>query len=312
MNTIIGFLHLVRVKNLGFVILAQLLLRYFVIEPRLGPYAFVDKLSEGNFLLLVLSTVLITAAGYIINDYFDVGIDSVNKPKKIVIGKIIHRRTAMTLHLIFNFLGIALGFYLGWKLNNYKLGYFHFMVAGLLWFYSTSFKRTLFLGNLIVSILTSLVIMIVVFYEPRLYSNLSQYSTDASKTILRIILAYAYFAFMVSMIREIVKDTEDVEGDAELDCRTIPVVFGIKWAKIVSAGFTFIVIGSLGYIQVLLIKDELLVQLTYLLITVQLPLIYVLYLLRQAQTKDDFHKISYMIKLTMFTGLTSMIFFYQS
>src|SRR3954469_12023642 len=172
------------------------------------------------FLLLMSSSVLIAAAGYIINDYFDLNIDLINKPDKLVVDKIITRRWVIFWHLVFSITGIMLGFYIDWKTNVRFLGFANFTCTVLLFVYSISLKKKLLSGNIVISVLTAWVILVVGWCET---SNLLQPHHIGSFTekITRISFLYAGFAFVISLIREVVKDIEDIEGDRRYGCNTM-------------------------------------------------------------------------------------------
>ncbi|MGH2645733.1 MAG: geranylgeranylglycerol-phosphate geranylgeranyltransferase [Chitinophagaceae bacterium] len=303
------FLKLVRYPNLIYIFLTQYLIQYCIIIPVFHKYGVSPTLSNGWFFLLSLSTVLIAAAGYIINDYFDINIDQVNKPKRIIIDRLISRRWAILWHTTFNITGVALGFLIGWKIGNLLLGVTQLFCSGLLWFYSTSYKRQLLVGNISVSLLTALTVLIVGFFEPQLYLKINTVNAPAVYHLLRIILLYALFAFLISMIREVVKDLEDIKGDAWLGCRTMPIVYGVNASKDVSYILSWLLVGLIVFVQVIIFPHGWYFTIAYLLVLVQLPLIAVIKKLRKAVSPIDFHHISNLIKLIMLTGIISMIFF---
>src|SRR5687768_6379875 len=145
---IISFARLTRVWNLIIIALAQYLTAAFLIDPK--------TILDPRLFILSLSTVLIAAAGYIINDYYDIKIDLINKPERVVIGKGITRRYAILYHTLLSFAGVAIGTFLNWKIGVLNLG-----AAFLLWWYSNSLKRQPLIGNIVVSLLTALAIVIV-------------------------------------------------------------------------------------------------------------------------------------------------------
>ncbi len=167
--------------------------------------------GDFSFHLLVFTTVLIAAAGYIINDYFDIKIDRINKPHRVWIGRTISRRNALLIHQIFSSGGIILAFPIGWKavlINMFSVG--------LLWLYASGFKKKPFIGNFVVAFLTALVIAeIALIYDP---GN-------------RLIYMYAVFAFFINLIREIIKDMEDIRGDEQHGAKTLPILYGIHRTK---------------------------------------------------------------------------------
>jgi len=304
------FFRLIRLPNLLFIILTQYSIRYFVITPIFQVYNVNHTLDEIQFGLLVLSTILIAAAGYIINDYFDADIDSINKPSRLLVGKIFKRSHAMALHFVFNIAGVGLGVYLGWILGNYQLGFFHFMAVGMLWFYSTSFKKQFLIGNIIVSAMTGLVVLIVGFYEIMLYKALSHYTREAAVVVIWIMLGYTFFAFQISLIREIVKDMEDIEGDSEFGSRTLPLVLGLKNARIIILVLGIILIATIGYAQSIVVGLGEYISLLYSILLIQFPLIFMLYQVTKAREKDHYRRLSNIIKGIMLTGIVSMIFFW--
>ena len=176
-----------------------------------------SQFSDLNFFLLVLTTVFLAAAGYIINDYFDTKTDLLNRPKTVIVGKHIKRRTVMTAHIILNLLAIVIGFYISWQINLWKLVYIYILVTGLLWFYSSSYQNMFLVGNVIVALLTALVPLMTVFYEiPPLnvkYFNVLMRLDDNFYKMFFWVAGFSAFAFITTLNREIIKDVEDFEGD---------------------------------------------------------------------------------------------------
>lgn len=198
-----------------------------------------------NFFLLVISTVLIAAAGNIINDYFDVRADRINRPDRTIISKHIKRRWAIVLHWIFNFVAFGIVIHLGIALETFWYVFIHLLSINLLWFYSMQLKRTLVIGNILIALLTALVPVLVGIYYQDHFSTvkleaaypffLSNY--DSFPVYLGIGLGI--FAFVLNLTREIIKDMQDVKGDLVLKARTIPIVYGLeksRWIAVVSVG----------------------------------------------------------------------------
>ncbi|WP_212002749.1 geranylgeranylglycerol-phosphate geranylgeranyltransferase [Chitinophaga sp. HK235] len=304
-----AFFKLVRYPNLIYIALTQFLLQYCVVAPVLHSTGEEPSLSVPQFILLSLSTVLIAAAGYIINDYFDINIDIVNKPDKMVLDKIISRRWAMAWHTIFNMAGVSLGFIVAWKTGQIYLGFTQVICSLLLWFYSTSFKRQVLIGNVVISLLTALSVVVVGFYEKQIYESFEAIMSPSGRKLIQIIGVYALFAFIISMIREIVKDLEDMIGDSKDGCRTIPIIWGVLPAKRLCNILLLL-------LQITIVAVEVRVwilgwygAIIYLLLFVQLPCIYVYWLLKKAHLAAHYHKVSSIVKLVMLTGILSMIFF---
>lgn len=256
------------------------------------------------------ASVFIAAAGYIINDYFDLNIDQVNKPHKMVVEKIIKRRWAIVWHLSLSAAGVLLSFYIGWKVSNVLIGFANLLCVVLLWFYSTTFKRKLLIGNIIISLLSAWVVLVLYFSEwSRIFQmNISGNALFAMTRVFRFAFLYAGFAFIISLIREVVKDIEDMPGDAKYGCRTMPVVWGIHVSKVFISTWLVVLIASLGIIQFYVLQFRWWWSALYCFVMIIVPLLYLLRKLFAATTTEDFNKLSGFIKLVMFTGIVSMMF----
>lgn len=319
------YLRLIRAKNLLIIVVTQYLMRYAVIIPMLSKEGYQTQFSDINFMLLVLSTVLLAAAGYVINDYFDTKTDLLNRPSTVVVGKHINRRIAMNLHFIFNILGILLGLYISIQINLWKLVYIYIIITGLLWFYSTSFKRQFLWGNIIVATLTSLVPLITVLFEiPPLNVKYAEILISINQNFYHIffwILGFSAFAFITTLAREIIKDVEDFEGDQAFGRRTMPIVAGVKNTKrlvivLVSITVTAIVFLFINYIFCTQKSNGSCVNydyisLAYISLFLILPNIYLIIKIIKAQTKENWHTASGLSKIIMLAGiLYSLIIFY--
>ncbi|MBS1657382.1 MAG: geranylgeranylglycerol-phosphate geranylgeranyltransferase [Chitinophagales bacterium] len=310
MQKLIAFLRLIRSLNLLFIVLTQCSVQYFIIKPILAQAGAVPTLDELHFILLVAATVLIAAAGYVINDYFDVKVDEVNKPGRIFIDRVITRRAAMLLHQMFTGTGVLLALYVAWHAGNFKLGFIHPIVAAFLWFYSTGYKRKLLLGNLLVAFLTGFVILIVALYEKSLFNPMNAAVQRAAYSTIVIVFAYFIFAFLVSLARELVKDMEDVEGDRSFGSKTVPIAMGVYRTKGLVYGILVFILMLLIYIQWIEISGGDFISALTVFTTVEFPVLVSLYLLRQASTSAQFHSVSSVIKVVMFMGILTMLYFY--
>lgn len=260
-----------------------------------------------NFLLICFSSILIAAAGYIINDYFDLNIDEVNKPRRLVVDRVIKRRWAIVLHVVLSITGIAIGFYVDFTTRIWLLGFSNAACVFLLFIYSTTLKRRFLVGNILISLLTAWVVLVVAWCE---YNHLirTNHSLRADK-ILRDTFLYAGFAFVISLIREVIKDMEDIEGDRRYGCKTMPIVWGINATKVFVAVWLIVLIGTLVIIQIYALRLHWWLSVVYSLILIIAPLIQIMRKLYKAQIPADFHRLSTMVKFVMFTGIVSMIFF---
>jgi 4-hydroxybenzoate polyprenyltransferase len=289
LHHVFALLRLIRINNLLMMIGTQVMAYFF-----LADYIITEDLLRIRFILLLLATLLTAASGYIINDYIDIKIDITNKPDKVVVGNIISRRMSMLLHLIFNVLAICIGLMLHWKIAC-TIG----ICSLLLWFYSVVFKRMFLIGNLLIAALSAYVIIILKFFD----KGMSTY----------LIIAYALFAFGITLIREITKDAEDLRGDSKFNCRTLPIVLGIRKTKQIliyitgiftATIFTHIFIGN----SMITFRHEYgdIAYIFYMLLFVLTPLLFMLYMIRIADTKNDFSRLSLYCKLIMLSGILSM------
>ncbi|HEX2394161.1 MAG TPA: geranylgeranylglycerol-phosphate geranylgeranyltransferase, partial [Bacteroidales bacterium] len=211
---IVSVLRLIRWPNLLIVAATQILTRQCILAPLLRGANMDIQVPPFIFFLLVISTVFIAAGGYAINDYFDRKIDMINKPDSMVVGTHIYPRHAMAWHLIFTITGVILGAFVAIRLGLAYLSLIFFMVSGLLWFYSTTYKSELLLGNIIVALLTALVPFIVLVFEiPLLAKEYGSPFREISKYLIFWITGFSLFAFLLNLTREIVKDAQDFEGD---------------------------------------------------------------------------------------------------
>ncbi|GHB59421.1 prenyltransferase [Persicitalea jodogahamensis] len=275
-----GFLRLIRLPNLLILVLTQYLTRVLLVGPR-GEWRQI--VTDPKMLILSLTTACIAAAGYIINDYFDVKIDIVNKPERVVIGRYLKRRVAMGTHQFLNVAGVLLGL-----LVSKWIFLINVVCVTLLWFYSERFKRTMLVGNLVVSLLTALsvVIVTVVYPENR-----------------NLVFIYAIFSFFISLVREIIKDMEDVRGDVSHGCRTLPIVWGLRRTKIVVYFLVAIFITTL-YLMAHSLNN---LTLAWLFTALLLPIAWLVYRLVFADTRREFARLSTLCKMIMLLGLATMI-----
>lgn len=301
MKSIGAFLRLIRWPNLVFILLTQVLFYYCIYLPLFE----IERTRE--LIWLIVASVFIAGAGYIINDYFDLNIDQINKPQKNVFVRSINRRWAIIWHFLLSAAGvIASVFAVG--LGKWYLILANIFCIVLLWFYSTSFKRQLLIGNIVISLLTAWTVLIVffAFTEPR--EAVAGGNPDTIK-FFRITFLYAGFAFIVSMIREAIKDMEDMEGDARYGCKTLPIIAGIRTTKIYVAVWSVVFLAALIILQLYIMQFQWWYDMAYGLVFIIAPLVYLIFLLSKARQTPDFTKLSNVSKFIMFTGIVSMIFF---
>ena len=297
MVKLVDFFRLIRFKNLLIIALSQYLVRYALIIPMTDS----RSLSDLQFFYLVLSTLFIAAAGYIINDYFDTQVDRLNE-RKVIIDNTIKRREAILLHFVLSGIGVFLGFYLGWRVGITNLGFINLFSSTALWFYSTNMKKAYLSGNIIISLLAALTLFIVPMYDiiPNPEVN--------GESAFYLICFYSIFAFITTFIREIIKDFEDQFGDSKMGYNTFAIV-SAKSAKITVQTISILLISSIGWISYLQITYDELYAAIYVLLSIELPLIYFFIKLRTANDKKTYHQLSQLIKLIMLTGTLSILVF---
>ena len=313
-----AFLKLIRWPNLVFIALTQFLYFFCVFRSQiLSPLPPV--FSSYYFLLLVTASVFIAAAGYIINDYFDMHIDAINKPYKVVIDKSVKRRWAIIWHLVLSALGTLLSLYFSYKTGNWIVAAGNAFCVVLLWFYSTTFKKKLLTGNVIISALTAWVILVLYFAYTNMGNqqalafttwNLESFGFDIRK-LFKYTVLYAGLAFIISLIREVVKDLEDMEGDSRYHCKTMPLVWGVPATKVFVGVWLVVAIASLAILQLYAWQLGNKIIVVYNILLIIAPMIYIIKNLFKAVNSKDYHRLSNAIKFVMFTGILSMLFFYR-
>ncbi|WP_339784372.1 MAG: geranylgeranylglycerol-phosphate geranylgeranyltransferase [Imperialibacter sp.] len=277
-----GLFRLTRFPNLLIIALTQYMTALFLTTSTHGLWAI---FTHPGLFWLTSSTLMLAAAGYIINDYYDVKIDYINKPERVIVGRILKRRIAMIWQLGLNLAGILIGFFLSpW------IGLIHCFSAFTLWLYSNQLKRLPFVGNFSIALLTgvSVLVVAVLFVEKNW-----------------LIFTYAYFAFGITLVREIIKDMEDLKGDETFGCKTLPIVWGIRKTKQFVFLLLIVFVASIFYF-VFKAKNEVLN--TYFMVMIIPAALFILYFLR-ADTKDKFANLSTFCKLFILSGIISMAFF---
>lgn len=297
-----NILNLIRYKNLLMIAIVQLLIKYALFEP----FGVAITLNGFGFSLLVIATLCLAAGGNIINDIYDKETDAINKPDKVIVGKTVSEKTAYNLFIAFNVIGVGVGFYLSHLVG--KSGFFVLFVgiSGLLYLYASYFKQLILVGNLLVSILVALSIIIVGLFE--LLPAITQENQATQVTFFKILWDYALFAFIINLLREMVKDIEDIDGDHKAGMNTLPIALGRERAKKIVFALSFVPIAAtVYYVVTYLFKQQLVVG--YFLLFIIAPLIYVSIKIFTAETKKDYHAISNILKLVMFFGMLSLLLY---
>ena len=296
-----NYLKLIRFQNLLMLALMQLVFRYGFLELQNIPLA----LADWQFGVLVLATVFIAAGGYIINNIVDVETDTENKPENVIVGKFISETKAYNLYIGFTVVGVAMGFYLANLIEKPSFAALFIIIAATLYFYATSLKQSLLIGNFIVALLLSVSVVIVGIFD--LYPVTFEENRPVMGLLFGILLDYALFAFIINFIREIVKDLQDVNGDLNQGMNTLPIVFGVKKTTKLVFVLGFVpIICIVYYINANLFASGLLYATVYGLVFILAPLLYFSTKIWSAATSQDFQHLSTVLKWILFFGILSI------
>lgn len=300
-----NLLRLIRYKNLFMIAFIQCIIKYVFFElPQFKNANLTTALDTATFTSLVLATICIAAAGNIINDIYDVVTDSINKPHKVIVGKSISEDMANNMFMGFTVVGIILGVYATWDIDKNSYATIFLIVSALLYWYATSLKQTILIGNILVSFLVGLSILIVGVFE--ISPMITPDSRDAYLFMFKFLVDYAIFAFLINLVRELVKDLEDVDGDHKAGYNTLPIAIGRDRANKVAFGFCVLTIMAIVYyIITYLFENQYL--LLYFIFLIVGPLSYCAIKLLSAKTKAQYTQLSTILKVTMVLGMCSIL-----
>ena len=294
------FLKVIRFKNLLMLALMQLIVRYGFLEFQSVPLA----LTDWQFALLVLSTICIAAGGYLMNNIFDTETDLYNKPQHVVIGTKISETAAYNYYIAFNIIGVGIGFYLSNAINKPSFAILFVAIAATLYLYASSFKKYLLIGNILIATLLSISVLIVGVFD--LLPNITLENQAVMGMLFKVLLDYAIFAFIVNLLREIVKDLEDVNGDYNQGMNTLPIALGVERTAKVAFYFSIIPLAALLYYINEYLFD-LLYATIFTLVFIAAPLIYFCVKMFSARTQKDFGHLSAVLKLILLFGIISIL-----
>ena len=277
----------------------QLVFRYLFLEQ-----SYVDlALSDFNYILLVIATVCVAAGGYVINNIMDQETDEIAKPHNRVVGFSISETVAYNWYIGLTIVGVGIGFYLSNVIYKPTFASMFILVATLLYMYATSFKQIPVLGNVVVALLLSTSIIIIGLFD--ILPAIDADNRFRMKEAFSILMDYAIFAFIINLIREIVKDLEDMDGDYQSGINTLPITIGIPKTKIIVGILTLISIGMLAYyINSNLFELDYVIY--YTMVFIIGPLIYFGVKLMNAETKKQLHHLSLVLKIILFFGILSV------
>jgi len=309
-----SYLKLVRYQNLIFIAFIQFVMRQVVLVPILQTFGFDATMDTSMLFLLITATVLIAAGGYVLNDYFDVKIDAINRPDKQLVGVVLSRHTAMALHQVLTTLGVICGLLLSYFARSFTLAFIFIVIPGLLWFYSASYKRQFLIGNLVIAFISAITILVVgiaqLSFLQKEFGSLI-FETPIPAHFYGWIGGFALFSFLFTLMREILKDIEDEKGDREMECRTLPIKWGINKTKSFLYGLIALTVILLFLSNNYFIHFNGNLTTRYIIFGLVIPLAVLCYLIFMARSKSDFHQASTLSKVIMLVGVMySFVFYY--
>lgn len=295
-------LNLIRYKNLLMLAFMQLIFRYGFLKLQNIDLA----LADWQYGLLVLSTVLIAAGGYVVNDIFDQETDRINKADKVIVGKSISEAKAYNLYAFLNISGVAIGFYLSNVIMRPNFAALFVLIAATLYIYATSLKQMLLLGNIIVALLLSLSVIFIGIFD--IFPATDAINQKVMASLFSILLDYAIFAFIINFLREIVKDLEDLEGDKKQGMNTLAIALGVnKTTKLLFALSIIPIIALFIYCNNYLFANNLMLSIIYSFLFILGPMLYFSIKIWTAKTKTDFQLLSKVLKWILFFGILSIL-----
>lgn len=280
LKKILSFFSVMRGYNIWVVALAQYLSAIFILAPE---ERALDILLDWKMFLIVLASSLTIASGYIINNFYDAKKDLINRPKKVMIDRLVSQPTKLKVYFVINFLVVTLVSFISWKAVLFFSSYIF-----LIWYYSHKLKKILIIGNITAATLAILPFFGILMYYKNFYS---------------VIFAHALFLFSLIFIRELIKDLENIEGDLANEYKTIPVLFGERITKNIISIITsttiipiyfLIDIYDVGYMDI------------YFYISLMLLSVFLLKLWN-SNLKADYLKLHFLLKFIIVSGVFSII-----
>lgn len=293
------YLKLVRIENLLMIAFSQIILKYTF----LNKAEILQALSDWKYFLLIIATISIAAAGYIINDIYDVDVDHINKPDKVYVGTHISEKNAYNLYFILNIIGVGLGFYLSRAVGKPSIAAVFVICSALLYVYSNGLKQIPLVGNAVIAALAALSILVVGLFN--IFPFIFDFNKEVMFSILSVIIDYAVLAFLLHFAREIIKTIEDIEGDKAFEITTVASYFGITVSKIITS---ITLLGFIGYACYFIYYNIMHMPFVigYFVVLLFLPTLFVIFKIIKAQTKEDFSFISKILKFIMLTTIFSL------
>ena len=302
-------MRLVRWGNLLFLGALVWVMEKWVAVPILNAAAYGEQMPWYILLLLEIAVILIAAGGYVINDYFDVKIDRINRPDAVIVTRTISKPAAMRLSICLSAAGAACGILEAILLRSMTIGILFVIVPGLLWFYSSSYKRLFMIGNLTIALLAAVTPMLVAITNVAIlqlrFETILPY-ISLPHDLYAWLGGFALFAFLLTWIREIIKDMQDQMGDRELECHSMPVVWGDLWTKVFVTALIILTLAIIGHIWYHLLPFPIgwtSLSTRYIALGIVVPLLSAIWLLWSAKIPSDYKSSQQVIKFAMLIGM---------
>jgi 4-hydroxybenzoate polyprenyltransferase len=298
----INYLKLIRYRHLLLLAFMQLIFRYGFLKLQNIPLALIDW----QYILLVISTVCLAAGGAIINAIFQQDSDGENKPNFQVVGKFISENTAYNLYAAFTFIGVSIGFYLSNVIQKPNFAILFILIASTLYFYASSMKNSILVGNIIIAFVSSIYVLIIGLFD------LLPVTFDVNQTVMginfSILIDYAIFTFIITLLLEMVSDIENIEGDKSQGLSTLAIALGINKAKKIVFILCLIPIFLvIYYLKVYLFDANLLYSLIYGIIFTIIPLIYFAIKIVKENEPQEFRHLYMILKWILFFTYLSIV-----
>lgn len=303
-------LRLIRIRTIVYAALTMYTMRYLVVLPMLELNGFSLQMADWAFALLVLAICCLISGAYVINDYFDTKSDRISGVRAVVVGKSVSRRMAITLHSFLNIIAVSIAFYLGFAVGVWKIGILFLLVSGILWFYSSTYKKYFIAGNVIVGLLAALIPVSAIVYEIPLlnmaYAGILLETDTNFLYMFNWVFAFAWFIFLNTLMYEMNKDIYTIEGDEENGNKTIPIQLGIPVARNIIVTLAVIAMISAGLFYYFEFSASLAI-LIYTVVAVLLP--YILYIVAVKSKTPKRALQLWLIRLIMVLCLGVSLFF---
>jgi len=301
----LNIIRLIRLPNLLIIALTLYCFRYLVALPYYSIAGAGFQMDEISFALMVTVTMLIAVAGYLINDHYDREIDKINRPGRPSVSGSLPAASLPAMASLFSIASLAGMILLSIRMSSVIPALVLCTALITVWWYAMHLKKSLLWGNLAVAFMSSLTLGMAWLFEWMLMVRAATVSVDLNAISL-IAFGITVFAFLLSLIREIIKDLEDLEGDRMFGCRSIPIVKGIRFTIRLVVILSMILFILLLVSQIYLIRHGMPVVAWWLAFAVEIPSGFFLYYLLHATARQDYHRLSSLLKWIMVGGIASM------